>query len=280
MQPRNYFTDAAEWFLKRNPEPSVLTANEYEMVRKKIEHWSENGIFFALPVNGMFDLGDITAGEVLGEGMLNLPYPVCILEYDTFSSDTKSGNELKLIVVVEDIGGEVEVNMMTTLKLGGVWTPPAIICRAKIGETEYELKPMLPWYVHEKEKLWTKGRSFRDDAMMMMETLALRVVYEFLYILRTYHVQSEDLSVPEGLNRKRLKRGQVPLFTYKTLVIGKKKRKSRHLGGTHASPRSHLRRGYYRTSRKGVRHWVQPCMVKGETDGFVHKDYIVEGEAA
>ncbi len=211
--------------------------------------------------------------------MLNLPYPVCILEYDTYSPDTKPGNELKIIVIAESIGDEVEVTMMSTVKEGGVWTPPAIRCRAKLGETTYELKPMLPWYVHEKEKDWAKGRSFRDDAMMMMEGLCLRVVYEFLYILRAYHVQSEDLAVAESLNRKRLKRGQVPLFTYKVLTIGKKKRKSRHLGGTHASPRSHLRRGYYRTSPKGIRHWVQPCMVKGETDGFVHKDYRVEVSA-
>ena len=25
MQPRNYFTDAADWFLKRNPEPNLLS---------------------------------------------------------------------------------------------------------------------------------------------------------------------------------------------------------------------------------------------------------------
>ena len=72
--------------------------------------------------------------------------------------------------------------------------------------------------------------------------------------------------------------GKAPLYTYKVLTIGKKKPKSRRLGGTHASPRSHLRRGYYRTSQKGIRHWVQPCMVKGGTDGFVHKDYRVEGQ--
>ena len=88
---------------------------------------------------------------------------------------------------------------------------------------------------------------------------------------------SKRIEPDEAKNRMRRARGKAPLFTYKVLTIGKKKRKSQHQGGTHASPRSHLRRGYYRTSKHGVRHWVQPCMVKGETPGFVHKDYKVEG---
>ena len=33
---------------------------------------------------------------------------------------------------------------------------------------------------------------------------------------------------------------------------------------------------YYRTSKKGVRHWVQACVVKGETPGVVHKEYRVK----
>lgn len=32
-----------------------------------------------------------------------------------------------------------------------------------------------------------------------------------------------------------------------------------------------------RAAREGVRHWVQPCMIKGETPSFVHKEYVVEG---
>jgi hypothetical protein len=99
----------------------------------------------------------------------------------------------------------------------------------------------------------------------------------FCGILNEFHTEFEDVEPNVATNKMRRARGKPPLFSYKTLTIGKKKRKSRHLGGTHASPRSHLRRGYYRTSPKGIRHWVQPCMVKGETEGFVHKDYRVEG---
>ena len=103
---------------------------------------------------------------------------------------------------------------------------------------------------------------------------------DFCYVLHNHEVIFDEVEPDKSKNQFRRARGKAPLFTYKVLTIGKKKRKSAHLGGTHASPRSHLRRGYYRTSPKGIRHWVQPCMVKGETDGFVHKDYQVVGEAA
>ena len=102
----------------------------------------------------------------------------------------------------------------------------------------------------------------------------------FCDVLNKFHTEFEDVEPNPATNKMRRARGKMPLFTHKTLTIGKKKRKSQYMGGTHASPRSHLRRGYYRTSQKGVRHWVQPCMVKGETDGFVHKDYKVEGAQA
>jgi hypothetical protein len=271
MQPRNYFTAAAEWFLGRNPEPKLLSAEEHLIIKSSVEHWVKNGICFALPPSGI-TLGLEEKADIEDYGLLRLPYPVCILEYNT--SDAKG--ELKIIVVAEMMGDQVQIDMISSASGGGIWTPPAIKCDAVVGESTYATRPRLPWYVHKKEADWVEGRNFKKDAKLMLEALALRPLYEFLHTIDRYHVVMDDIAPPERVNRKLLKNGKVPLFTYKVLTIGKPKRKSRHLGGTHASPRSHLRRGHYRTSPKGVRYWVQPCMVKGDTDGFVHKDYRVE----
>ncbi len=97
-------------------------------------------------------------------------------------------------------------------------------------------------------------------------------------ILTNHNVTTEDIEPDAKAARSRRIRGKAPLYTYKTLTIGAPKaRQVVRGGGTHASPRSHLRRGFYRTSPKGVRHWVNATMVMGETPGFVHKDYQVEG---
>ena len=48
-------------------------------------------------------------------------------------------------------------------------------------------------------------------------------------------------------------------------------------GGTHASPRWHERRGYWRTMKKsGKRVWVRSCEVGKKSDGMVYKDYEVK----
>jgi len=272
MQPRNYFTDAADWFLKRNPDPQILSGAEYSAVKERVEHWVKNGICFTLPTSGrILSDEDLKKVDLMDEGLLRLPYPVCILEYT--SSD--SAGRLKLVIVVEMVGDTIFIDMMTAAS-GGVWTPPAMTAESTIGDRQYTVRTRMPEYIHNKEADWAKGRVFKDDAKIMLQSLALSPVYEFVHAINFFHTTFDDIPPPERLNRKRLKRGEVPLFTYKVLTVGKKKRKSQHLGGTHASPRSHLRRGYYRTSQKGIRHWVQPCMVRGETDGFVHKDYRVE----
>jgi hypothetical protein len=272
MQPRNFFTDAAEWFLGGNREPAMLPATEYNIVTDKIQHWMKNGVFFTLPEDGK-----VASAEQIERldtyALLRPPYPVCILEY---AADPTAN--LKVIVVVETIGDVVHIDFMTSAISGGIWTPPAAYCSGRVGEFEYDIKPRLPFYVHNKGKEWSQGRDFKADIRLMLEAMATRVVTEFLMAVHEQSVGAEEVEAPERLNRKRLKRGKVPLFAYKVLTIGKPKRPTEHKGGTHASPRSHLRRGYYRMSRGGVRHWVKPCMVKGETPGFVHKDYKVEKE--
>lgn len=45
------------------------------------------------------------------------------------------------------------------------------------------------------------------------------------------------------------------------------------MGGTHASPRLHLRRGHARQYAEGKYCWVQPHVVGNKKLGMVHKDY-------
>ena len=52
-------------------------------------------------------------------------------------------------------------------------------------------------------------------------------------------------------------------------------------GGTHASPRWHIRRGHWRTLSNGQRVFVRECAVGDQARGGVIKDYRIElGSAA
>ena len=56
--------------------------------------------------------------------------------------------------------------------------------------------------------------------------------------------------------------------------------KSAPQGGTHASPRWHVRRGHWRRLADGRRVFVRQCQVGDPARGGVVKDYIVKGRAA
>ena len=75
------------------------------------------------------------------------------------------------------------------------------------------------------------------------------------------------------LQKKRRKHGKLPLFSYYTLELNGRNEPALSLGGRHASPRVHLRRGHPREYAPGKWTWVQPCVVGNKGNGMVHKDY-------
>ncbi len=89
--------------------------------------------------------------------------------------------------------------------------------------------------------------------------------------------------VPDGsfINRKRKAKGKGPVtFDWRTVEIGPRQAKALPLGGTHASPRLHDRRGHWRLIKAtGKRVWVKACKVGDASKGVVFKDYRVATEA-
>lgn len=79
------------------------------------------------------------------------------------------------------------------------------------------------------------------------------------------------------INRKRIAKGKSPLsFSWHTVTIEPKKIRSQSLGGSHASPRLHDRRGHWRTYKSGKKVWIKACKVGDASKGVVFKDYQVK----
>lgn len=77
-------------------------------------------------------------------------------------------------------------------------------------------------------------------------------------------------------NRRKIAQGKTPTYDWTTVVIEPKaSRVSDRLGGTHASPRLHDRRGHLRRLRSGKNVWVRPCKVGRAELGAVFHDYEV-----
>lgn len=84
---------------------------------------------------------------------------------------------------------------------------------------------------------------------------------------------------PTFTNQRKMAAGKSPSYDWRTVVIGPKKAKGESLGGTHASPREHDRRGHLRRLRSGKNVWVRQCKVGSASLGAVFHDYEMK-EAA
>lgn len=63
----------------------------------------------------------------------------------------------------------------------------------------------------------------------------------------------------------------------RVIIEAPKTTTSEYKGGTHASPRWHERRGYWRTMKKsGKVIWVRACEVGKKSNGMVYKDYEIK----
>jgi hypothetical protein len=290
MRPGRYLTDYMDFVPQFKRQ---FSKNDFNMAKTTGLVAQRMGIKFVLPNHGRLK-DRVTPTDLAGD-IYRPPYPVCVLEFtgDHNPDVPETNKSTRRIVMTFDHGDRVDIIPITYMDYMGIWAPPILKFTLYYGEdtavritgngmsTLTRFSSVMP-DLFDKMQTETFGGSGERFANAMADDFLdeLWAYTDFCRTIHENHVTFEDVEPDAKLNKMRRARGKTPLFTYKTLIIGRKKRKSQLLGGTHASPRSHLRRGYYRTSRKGVRHWVQPCMVKGETDGFVHKDYIVEGEAA
>ena len=264
IRPGNLLTS----FMDTMKTTRSITSNDIKTMRKRIDMAAKRGVKFISP-----DIPLLDRNTPMRSSDLRPPYPVTVIEGQILPGAVA-------IVIARDMGDSVELNFIAHTDPGvetisggtGGWFADPLLFRLYYGETSmhnpYEMgvKILLPDQVDEDNLSFTASRPF------------IRFYASVCQILANNHVTTEDIEPDAKENRIRRIRGKGPLYTYKTLIIGAPKaRQVSKGGGTHASPRSHLRRGYYRTSRNGVRHWVQACMVMGETPGFVHKDYQVEG---
>lgn len=109
------------------------------------------------------------------------------------------------------------------------------------------------------------------DYRTSVATNFVAAICNFLVSLQTQQVQSYS-PVRRSNHEKRIRQGKFPLYDWKTITIEPPKPKLESLGGTHASPRKHERRGHFRRTKKG-QVWVKNCTVGNASKGTVFHDY-------
>lgn len=97
----------------------------------------------------------------------------------------------------------------------------------------------------------------------------------YLSVLNCCNIKRTEHKPEPSKQSVRRALGRQPLFSTWTLEIDLQRTESEMpgQGGTHASPRLHLRRGHARQHKPGLWCWVQPHVVGDKSLGMIHKDY-------
>ena len=272
-QPGHFLTNFIDWMERVAKTPPELKSAHRDTVAH-MKRASRSGVRFALEDT----LPDVLPDNhrLIGAN-LRPPYPITIVEY---SGALKYGDAISYqnVITAEDLGTHVKLRSYACLGDAGVSVCPFEVRYEYVDHwVPTELRCWSTAVLNNRTRTRTETREEMIQSAAEILDVATSIYARLCAVLENHEVETTDVPPDARANRLRRITGYAPLYTYKTLVIGPpKKRQVVRGGGTHASPRSHLRRGYYRTSRNGVRHWVKATMVMGETLGFVHKDYRVQ----
>lgn len=152
------------------------------------------------------------------------------------------------------------------------WCPPSLYGLIDIPLDAPGLI-MHPRYIG-KEKL---SDNEREEAGFQF-SISVTVLMNFLIMLSLNNVTTEQVKVPEKLNKSRTIKGKVPLLDYHVLNVDGKRWDSKRDDESDGEygVRSHMRRGHIRKIQSGRFVWVSACFVHGSIPGFVDKEYAVK----
>lgn len=181
----------------------------------------------------------------------------------------------KTMVVYRTVRDGVQHEMLLMLR----GTDPAEHIRfataIRLGDGEPRLLKPRHYSVRDG-RLYTDVSPDESEHDTQSRDMGLRLI-ALLYKCLAESRQTAHLAVAEKtfLNQRRIEKGKPPKYTWHTLVVGAETVMREDLGGTHASPRYHDRRGHQRRLRNGKTIWVKACKVGDPSKGAVFKDYAV-----
>lgn len=131
-----------------------------------------------------------------------------------------------------------------------------------------EIKAFVYSVKDENLAVYPAGAKDRKETM-----LALAVLDTLLRRLQAPQTAYQPSVRQSFTNNRKIAQGKKPAYDWRTVTV-QPREKSESLGGTHASPGAHDRRGHWRTlGDKKV--WVKPCRVGDPALGQVFHDYKV-----
>jgi hypothetical protein len=186
----------------------------------------------------LFDPDDIDQGE------FRLPYDSCFFQYRESGRDSaalawQEGEHIGLVEIISATPGWYVASCPFYFR-GGKW-------QAESGDPQATniATPRL-------------GREVQAISILLDAEVA----------------ETEVVRAPHQLNKARLRKGRIPLNSYRTIDLRRRRRTDPVGGPGRGGPRLHFRRGHWR-HYDGWKTWVRWCVVGDPDKGAVVSDYRV-----
>jgi hypothetical protein len=292
MLSETYFSTHAVESLREHATIADVSDRRFSAFLSGIANDIASSVKFRVPDYGdILGWADTKAGANIQELMLTyakpfrLPYPMCAIEFHHPNT-----REPSVGYQVEDFDATISLAKEITIK----------------GEAAIEIIPV-PRIIVGPEKIWlpanfaiaileSGGITFRAltphgrqlvTGLSLEQGLAIAgndchreliSVIQLIAALACRNVRQRVQSPSERLNKKRRDKKKIPFYSYHTLEIVDASNPATNGGGSHNSPRVHLRRGHIRQLPKGP-VWVNACVVGNKKLGMVGKDYRIPSTA-
>lgn len=214
----------------------------------------------------------LSAGDMAKMGLFRLPYPHTYVEsvirapIATMAGQILGVDEIPVAICAWESDETIRFYIFNKMK-GRDWTG-----RFYSGTASFD---------RDVGDFRIETTLYRDDVDQRNAVITINkafgVLERLVVFLATDGIEVRKIEAPIALNKKRARKGKAPLRDYHVLRLSAATEKeSRELGGTHASPRIHFRRGHIRTLADGRELWIKSTIVGLKTgDDWVRKEYKV-----
>jgi len=202
-------------------------------------------------------VGDLRS--LIMEAPLQLPHPAVVFEVKDRHPERSS-----FLVYARQFEDRVEAVLVYKLRPCRQWSDcMAHAVFAKPGWSEVTANPKLG-----------------PEESAIFNEVATGIVWRALTIL-AHAGEEKTRKIKPALRRKYAKAGVRGWSWHQiTIDLDRAQAKQAALGGTHTSPRWHIRRGHWRKLADGRRIFIRQCQIGDPANGGVVKDYMVKNHIA
>jgi hypothetical protein len=280
------------------------------IIKEKFLDNIKNAVHFSMPNNGR--IFDDNLKGIKGEE-IRLPFPIITIEYFVEALEVNKDNySSKRVIYAQEITGDkigkqeediwIVVYSCAYYVSEKVWFPDVVgwclpskwdtygqqysVFEQKIidlsnGSNNYLEIGGFPLRLC--PSILAEKTDYDFNAALHDTGAEINALLEFCEALSCSNVKHEIMEKTDpAVNQRRIRDGKVPIYETRTLWIdvpGGSKESGDPQGGTHRSPRQHLRRGHIRRLPTGKKVWVNAAVVGAKENGIIKKDYAIK-EAA